>query len=164
MRELRRVPRALAGWGATAPTVATVVRPADDDVADLVLSAGERGVLARGLGRSYGDAAQNAGGLVLEPLPSWIELLEGGVVRASAGTSLHDLMRTLLPKGWFVPVTPGTRYITLGGAVACDVHGKNHHRSGSFGSHVRSLELVLADGSRRRLSPDDADPSIRQQF
>jgi decaprenylphospho-beta-D-ribofuranose 2-oxidase len=154
----------LTGWGATAPTVATVVQPTYDDAAELILSAGQRGVLARGLGRSYGDAAQNGGGLVLGPLPSWIELLDGGVVRASAGTSLHDLMRTLLPKGWFVPVTPGTRYITLGGAVACDVHGKNHHRSGSFGSHVRSLELVLADGSRRRLSPDDADPSIRQQF
>jgi decaprenylphospho-beta-D-ribofuranose 2-oxidase len=161
----RRGPhRLLAGWGATAPTGATVVAAREDDLGELVANAGPRGVLARGLGRSYGDAAQNAGGLVLEPLPSRIELLGDGLVRVSAGTSLHDLIRELLPHGWFVPVTPGTRYVTVGGAIACDVHGKNHHRSGSFGAHVRSLELVVGDGTRRLLAPDDDDAQVRDQF
>jgi decaprenylphospho-beta-D-ribofuranose 2-oxidase len=121
----------------------------------VVRNVGPRGVIARGLGRSYGDAAQNAGGAVLLPLTSRIELdVERGEVRASAGTTFHDLMSHLLPRGFFVPVTPGTRYVTLGGAIACDVHGKNHHRDGSLGNHVVELDLVTADGSVRRIGPE----------
>lgn len=154
----------LAGWGATAPTAARVVTSTRGEIAGLVSQAGSRGMLARGLGRSYGDAAQNSGGLVLEPLPSSIEVLDDGLVAVSGGTSLHDLIRALLPRGLFVPVTPGTRYVTVGGAIACDVHGKNHHTSGSLGAHVRSLDIVLADGSSRRLAPDDDDNGVREQF
>ncbi|MFC6343454.1 FAD-binding protein, partial [Nocardioides hankookensis] len=123
--------------------------------------AGPRGIVARGLGRSYGDAAQNAGGVVVAPLESWIEPdLErpgGPVVEVSAGASLHDLMGRLLPTGHFVPVTPGTRYVTVGGAIAADVHGKSHHRDGSFGDHVVSLDLLTADGSTRTLGPDSQE-------
>jgi decaprenylphospho-beta-D-ribofuranose 2-oxidase len=125
---------------------------------EVVTQAGPRGVIARGLGRSYGDAAQNAGGLVIGPLPGSIELdagAEGGpVVHVSAGSSIHELIRTLVRAGHFVPVTPGTRYVTVGGAIAADVHGKNHHRHGSFGSHVVSLDLLTADGSVLTIGPD----------
>jgi decaprenylphospho-beta-D-ribofuranose 2-oxidase len=148
-------PTVLTGWGRTAPSAAHLRRARPEDLPGLLAGVGERGLLARGLGRSYGDTAQNAGGVVLEPLPSWWRLDSvAGTVRASAGTSLHDLIRALVPQGWFPPVTPGTRYVTLGGAVACDVHGKNHHRHGSIGQHVRSLVLVTADGTSRRLAPD----------
>lgn len=146
----------LTGWGRTSPSPATLARPSScEDVRKLVVEAGARGVVARGLGRSYGDAAQNSGGLVLDctGLSSWS--FADGVVTADAGVSLHELMTALVPRGWFVPVSPGTRQVTVGGAIAADVHGKNHHRDSSFGAHVRSLTLVTADGQARRLGPDD---------
>lgn len=143
------------GWGRTAPSTGRPVTATADEVPDLVRAAGPRGLIARGLGRSYGDPAQNAGGEVLLPLPTEIgEPAPDGTVRVSAGTSLHDLMTALLPRGRYVPVTPGTRYVTVGGAIACDVHGKSHHATGSFGSHVVDLDLVLADGSTRTVGPD----------
>lgn len=143
------------GWGRAAPSVGAPVAPTAAEVPDQVRAAGPRGLIARGLGRSYGDPAQNAGGEVLLPLPTEIgPVAADGSVRVSAGTSLHDLIAALLPQGRFVPVTPGTRYVTVGGAVACDVHGKSHHVTGSFGNHVRSLDLVLADGSTTTIGPD----------
>jgi len=152
--------RTLTGWGGTAPTTATVLRATGAGVAAAVQQAGPRGLVARGLGRSYGDPAQNAGGTVLLPVPGPIEVdTSTGVVRASAGTSLHDLMVELVPRGLFLPVTPGTRYVTVGGAIACDVHGKSHHVAGTFGRHVVSLDLVTADGSTRTIGPD-RDPEL----
>ncbi|RVX47574.1 decaprenylphospho-beta-D-ribofuranose 2-oxidase [Nonomuraea polychroma] len=149
----------LTGWGRTAPTPATLARPRSvEHLSELVAAAaGGRGVVARGLGRSYGDAAQNAGGLVLDctGLDTWTQDEASGLVTASGGVSLHDLMTALVPRGWFVPVSPGTRHVTVGGAIAADVHGKNHHRDSSFGAHVRSLTLVTADGTVRTLHPGD---------
>lgn len=149
----------LTGWGRTAPTFATLVRPGTlGELAELVATAAGRGVVARGLGRAYGDAAQNAGGTVLDctALPAaWRLDDETGLVTASAGTRLHDLMTGLLPRGRFVPVTPGTRYVTVGGMIAADVHGKNHHVDSSFAAHVRSITLITGDGAVRTLGPDD---------
>ena len=145
--------RELRGWGRTAPVVSTTVTATAEQVRDLLRSVGPRGLTARGLGRSYGDAAQNAGGAVLLPIQGETRL-EGDQVVAAAGTSLHDLMRDLLPQGRFLPVTPGTRYVTVGGAIACDVHGKSHHRVGTFGAHVVAADLVTPDGETHRISPD----------
>ncbi|MGH3506580.1 MAG: FAD-binding protein [Nocardioidaceae bacterium] len=149
--------RRLTGWGRTAPSAASVREVAADQVAGAVRSAPERGVIVRGLGRSYGDAAQNAGGLVLE-LPrdtTGIHLdPDAGTATVAAGVSLDDVMRALIPRGWFVPVTPGTRYVSVGGALATDIHGKNHHRVGSFGAHVRSVDLVDGRGQLRVLSAE----------
>ena len=149
---------ALHGWGRTAPTLAQLVTPRDaEDVATAVRTAGERGVIARGLGRSYGDPAQNAGGVVLDmPGLDRIHSIDPdtGVADVDAGVSLDQLMRAALPHGLWVPVLPGTRQVTIGGAIGADVHGKNHHTKGSFGNHVEWLQIVLADGSVHELTPD----------
>ncbi|MBT2490007.1 FAD-binding oxidoreductase [Streptomyces sp. ISL-96] len=147
----------VTGWGRTAPTTAArLVRPRSyEEAAAAVLDCaahGARGGIARGLGRAYGDAAQNAGGSVLDMTGlDRISTVDArtGVVVCDAGVSLHRLMEVLLPLGWFVPVTPGTRYVTVGGAIGADIHGKNHHGSGSFSRHVVSLELLTADGEVR---------------
>lgn len=143
----------VTGWGRTAPTAARLVRPRSyEEAATAVRECGVRGGIARGLGRAYGDAAQNAGGAVLDMTGlDRIHAIDvgGGTVLCDAGVSLHRLMEVLLPLGWFVPVTPGTRYVTVGGAIGADIHGKNHHVSGSFARHVLSFELLTADGEIR---------------
>lgn len=148
----------LAGWGRTAPTRARVLRPRTSMEALQALRIGSpRGVLARGLGRSYGDAAQNAGGTVLRTVHLDTRLdLDATTGRAwvSAGMSLGRLIEEALPHGWFPAVNPGTQFVSVGGAVASDVHGKNHHRDGSFCAHVRALELGLPNGERVILGPE----------
>jgi FAD/FMN-containing dehydrogenase len=113
-------------------------------------------LLPYGMGRSYGDVCLNPDGPVLltRGLRRFLAFdTESGVVRCEAGCTLGELAELGLPRGWFPPVVPGTRFITVGGAVANDVHGKNHHRAGTFGSHVRALELVRGDGRRLVCGP-----------
>lgn len=115
-------------------------------------------VLFHGLGRSYGDVALNDGGrLICTPhLDGVIDAdWSGGIVRAEAGLSLNALLQACIPQGWIPPVMPGTRYVTMGGAVANDVHGKNHHQIGSFGTCVRTIGLRRSDGSTSILSRDE---------
>lgn len=152
--------RRLSGWGRTAWTVADVVEASDSaSVAAALATSGPRGAITRGLGRSYGAAAQNAGGLVVLTLlenPSAAEFLldaDTGVLEVAAGVSLDEILRRSVPRGWFVPVTPGTRFVTVGGAIASDIHGGNHHVDGSFGQHVEWLDLLLSSGEVVRLSP-----------
>jgi FAD/FMN-containing dehydrogenase len=104
-----------------------------------------------GNGRSYGDVCLNPGG----PLWTTKQLnhfmafdVDTGVLTCEAGVLLGDIQRTFMPQGWCLPVTPGTQYVTVGGAIANDVHGKNHHKRGSFGHHVRQLSLQRTDGER----------------
>ncbi|UOY01193.1 FAD-binding oxidoreductase [Blastococcus sp. PRF04-17] len=155
-------PVRLTGWGRTAATRATLIPVSgEDDVRAVLDGRSARGVVARGLARSYGDAAQNAGGDVLDMTGADRVLdvdLATGEVEVEAGISLDRLMTLFVPLGLFVPVTAGTRYVTVGGAIAADIHGKNHHRAGSFAQHVAWLDLLLADGTIRRVGPDqDAD-------
>jgi decaprenylphospho-beta-D-ribofuranose 2-oxidase len=149
--------RLMSGWGRTAPTAATV-RPVTStaDVQAAIATASARGILARGLGRSYGDAAQSGGATILDlSAMSSVHLdPESGAVTVGGGVSLDDLLRILVPAGFFVPVTPGTRMVTVGGAIAADVHGKNHHVEGTFGSHVSSMTVVDGRGELRTLTPD----------
>jgi decaprenylphospho-beta-D-ribofuranose 2-oxidase len=147
----------VTGWGRTAPTAARLIRPQTyEEAAAAVRDCGARGGIPRGLGRAYGDAAQNAGGSVLDMTGlDRVHAIDadGGTVLCDAGVSLHRLMEVLLPLGWFVPVTPGTRYVTVGGAIGADIHGKNHHVSGSFSRHVLAFELLTADGEIRTVIP-----------
>ncbi len=153
----------LTGWANTAPTASKVTTPHDVDELASVLDRREpRGVIVRGLGRSYGDPAQNAGGLVVDAtgVSGIRDLdLERGIVTADAGTSLDALMRWLVPLGWFVPVTPGTRQVTVGGAIASDIHGKNHHKAGSWCDAVEAITLVTPADGRRVITPK-ADPDL----
>jgi decaprenylphospho-beta-D-ribofuranose 2-oxidase len=119
------------------------------EIEPLLATANGRGLIPRGLGRSYGDAAQRSGGLVVDMTQLHaIDAVapDSGLVSIEAGASIDSVLRTVLPQGWFVPVTPGTRSVTIGGAIAADIHGKNHHRDGSFCNHVTALTLVTPRG------------------
>ncbi|HLN42300.1 MAG TPA: FAD-binding oxidoreductase [Acidimicrobiales bacterium] len=154
----------LTGWGRTAPSACDVAQVRSGlEVDRLVSSAAEsgQGIVARGLARSYGDAAQCAGGIVIDTtgLDGVLDFDPGaGLVRVGSGTSIDALLRAFVPRGWFVPVTPGTRYVTVGGAIAADIHGKNHHRDGSFCSYVTRLSLATPSG-RLEISPE-RDPEL----
>ncbi len=154
----------LTGWGRTAPTTATVLRTQDlDAIAEAVRTAGPRGVIARGLGRSYGDPAQNAGGLVIDmtALDRIHDIdVDAAVADVDAGCSLDKLLRAVVPHGLWVPVLPGTRQVTVGGAIGADIHGGNHHTQGTFTRHVLSLDLLTADGQVRTLTPHGPDREL----
>ena len=138
----------LHGWGRTAASVADLVAATSEEEIARRYAAGSP-LIARGLGRSYGDAAQLSGGTVLDnaTLSGVGPIGVDGLVTVGAGVSIDELLRVAIPQGWFVPVTPGTRQVSIGGAVAADVHGKNHHVDGSFTNHVRSMRLVTPTGT-----------------
>ncbi len=159
----RRSPRAarrtLSGWGRTAPSSCTVFEAqSTEDV--LALLGRERapgaGVIARGAGRSYGDAAQSGGGEVIDmtALDRIVSVDEQSMlVTAQAGATIAQLMARLAAQGLGLPVVPGTRHVTLAGAIASDIHGKNHHRDGAFARHVHSLRLCTPADGLLDLSP-----------
>ena len=144
----------MSGWGRYPKADQTVERPEKSSQ----LSMFDGSVLARGMGRAYGDAALNSTvtDVLTERLDRFLEFdSESGLLKVEAGATIKDVLDAMVPKGWFVPVTPGTKFSTIGGCVAADVHGKNHHADGSFGQHVASLDMVLADGSRVVCSPNE---------
>lgn len=119
---------------------------------------GETRILPVGNARSYGDSCLNVGGALLRTgaLDHFIQFdAQTGILRCEAGVQLADILRLVTPLNWFLPVLPGTQYVTVGGAIANDVHGKNHHRAGTFGCHVRQLELLRSSGERIVCSPDE---------
>lgn len=144
------VEQSLAGWGNRPVERCLVARPESVAQAQALLAAESPSTfIPRGLGRAYGDAALNRGGGVLDQtrMRHFLAFDEAaGIVECEAGVSLAEIVEHLLPRGWFLPVTPGTRFVTLGGAIAADVHGKNHHVDGSLGSFVVDFRLLTADG------------------
>ena len=144
----------MSGWGRYPKADQTVERP--EKASQLSMFDGS--VLARGRGRAYGDAALNSAGKVVltERLDRFLEFdSEQGLLKIEAGATIKDVLDAMVPKGWFVPVTPGTKYSSIGGCIAADVHGKNHHVDGSFGQHVLAMDVVLADGARVVCSPNE---------
>jgi len=116
-----------------------------------VLAGGEK--IAHGMGRSYGDSALNREVILTGGFRYFLDFdTKTGIITCEAGVSLSDIIDVVLPRGWFLPVTPGTRFVSLGGAIASDVHGKNHHLSGSFCDHVIGFDLMMADGAVVRCS------------
>ncbi|MEO8434569.1 MAG: FAD-binding oxidoreductase [Pyrinomonadaceae bacterium] len=144
----------ISGWGGFPRGQASIVCPANISE---VSPPSNGTVIARGLGRSYGDAAISTTGLVmlsekLNRVASFDE--KTGLLKAEAGTSLADILETFVPQGWFPPVVPGTKFVSLGGSVAADIHGKNHHHAGTFGRHVTGLQMIMANGNQVGCSPD----------
>ncbi|WP_460744826.1 FAD-binding protein [Mariniluteicoccus endophyticus] len=172
---LPTTPQKLWGWGRTAPTTAQVLSTPDVEmIARAVAQVADdndskpahlrRGIIARGLGRSYGDVAQNSGGLVVDMTPlRTIRSIDPdtAIVDLDAGVDLESFMKAALPYGLWVPVLPGTRQVTVGGAIGNDIHGKNHHSAGSFGNHVVEMSLLVADGRVLTLTPEGStdDPT-----
>jgi decaprenylphospho-beta-D-ribofuranose 2-oxidase len=137
----------LSGWGRYPRRNGRVARPENVSSMELV----ESPVIARGQGKSYGDAAiptENGCALLTERLNRFLAFDENtGILKAEAGTTLAEVLETFVPRGWFPAVTPGTKFVSIGGCVAADVHGKNHHHAGSFGAQTTELGIKLADGT-----------------
>ena len=146
----RSVVRSLSGWGRFPVETCPVFRPEKRaGVAAILASGAEPSYIARGLGRSYGDAALNSSGAVIcfERLNRLIAFDPAtGVLECEAGVPLADILDSFLPRGFFLPVTPGTKFVTLGGAIANDIHGKNHHRVGTISSFVLDFRLLTPQG------------------
>lgn len=151
----------VSGWGGGRAATVHVARPRSVEEAQAaVAQATHAGAITRGMGRSYGDAAQLEGGLVIDTTRlARFELdPESKTVTADAGVPLAALLEQLVPLGWMVPVVPGTQYVSVGGAIASDIHGKNHGSAGTFGSHVEALELLSSRGELLELRAEDRDP------
>jgi decaprenylphospho-beta-D-ribofuranose 2-oxidase len=150
----------LAGWGRLPRARCEAARPERfaEAVAGFAADQGDGGVCLRGAGRSYGDCAINGAGnaLITTRLDRILAFDEiTGAVQVEPGVDFRRLLEVFLPRGWLVPVTPGTGFATIGGAVSHDVHGKNHELDGSFGQHVSELDVMLPDGTQRMLTPAD---------
>lgn len=145
----------LDGWGRWPRRRCRVARPAAPDLAAQALD--RPTAIARGLGRGYGDCAMNPELTVSTArLNRFLAFdTEAAEMTAEAGVSLAEIIATFLPRGFFPAVTPGSKFVTLGGAIAADVHGKNHHREGAFGEHVAWLDLLGGDGRIRRCSAQE---------
>jgi FAD/FMN-containing dehydrogenase len=147
----------LSGWGNVLRQSAQVFRPEKrSELQDVLNQVNGSSIIARGLGRSYGDAALNEHGSVL--LDTRLHRFNSfdpstGILECEAGTTISEIIDTFLPRGFFPAVTPGTRFVTVGGAIAADVHGKNHHRDGSIAKFVEGFDLLLASGETIACSP-----------
>lgn len=145
----------ISGWGRHPRIDADTARPATAAAVRALLAARDGALLARGMGRSYGDASLAPRVLDMTALDRLIAFdADTGLLECDAGLRLAELLDFCVPRGWWLPVLPGTGAVTVGGAIAADVHGKNHHHVGGFGTVVDALDLVLADGSRLRVSRD----------
>ena len=143
----------ISGWGRYPKIDAQVFLPKTGNECAAVLKDPNM-LIPRGLGRSYGDSSLAPQVLETTELQYFQEFNpETGVLSCDAGVSLYEILNVFVPKGWFLPVTPGTRFVTVGGAIASDVHGKNHHIDGTFCEHVLSFDIALGNGEIVTASP-----------
>ena len=133
----------LTGWG-NYPTIDShIITPANAKDVLANIAAPKGGFIARGLGRSYGDSALAPRVISTARLDSFIKFDEtAGLLTCYSGVSLGDILAVIVPKGWFLPVVPGTKFVSIGGAIASDVHGKNHHIDGCFSDHITTLKIA----------------------
>lgn len=140
----------LSGWAQYPRSTGRIYRPEKiQSIVDILHDREEHSYIGRGMGRSYGDAALNEGGglILTDRIRRFLSFSSStGIVTCEAGMTLGRILQVVVPQGWFLPVTPGTKFVTIAGAVACDVHGKNHHVDGSISNFVLGLDLLLADG------------------
>ncbi len=152
----RFVTRELSGWGNYPVQTCHVLRPEKlHELSEIVAAPAQPSYISRGLGRAYGDAALNEGaGVVLhERLDRMLDFDPAtGVLDCEGGVSFADIIETFLPRGWFLPVSPGTRFVTVGGAIASDLHGKNHHHDGSISCFILDLDLLTGTGETLQCS------------
>ena len=144
----------LRGWGNFPKSSCSIYEPAS--LNDISLSR-ETKIIARGFGRSYGDSSlQPKATLITKKINKIISFdKESGIIKTQAGISSKKLLETIIPDGWFLPVSPGTKFVSVGGMVASDVHGKNHHIEGSFGNHVSGIKLLLNENEVVYCSPKE---------
>ena len=140
----------ISGWGRTPVALTNVKAVSLHEASDLIHDS--QTLIPRGLGRGYGDCAINGSGVTALTTNLNSFVVKDGILDSEGGVSFDDLLQSIVPLGLFLPVTPGTRFITLGGAIAADVHGKNHHCDGSFGGFVEEIDLMIGDGSIVKIS------------
>jgi decaprenylphospho-beta-D-ribofuranose 2-oxidase len=144
----------VSNWGNYPRIDAQIFSFSDEDRLRSILTSSDT-VIARGLGRCYGDSSLNTNIISTLKFNRFLEFdSTNGLLTCEAGVTFEDIVKYFLPRGWFLPVTPGTKYITVGGAIASDVHGKNHHKDGSFCRHLESMDIMLGDGTIRSCSRD----------
>jgi decaprenylphospho-beta-D-ribofuranose 2-oxidase len=147
----------LAGWGGGPAAAVSLITPDAPEALGEALQSVPGGAISRGMGRSYGDAAQLANGVVIDTTRLKGISLDShtGSVTTGAGVTIGELLERVVPAGWMVPVVPGTQHVTVGGAIASDIHGKNHGVAGTFGNHVEQILLLTSAGEVRQLTPED---------
>ncbi len=146
----------ISGWGKYPVVDAELGSAASEAEVRSAVEKEDGALIARGLGRSYGDSSLSQRVLSMLRLDRMLAFdEEQGRLKCEAGVTLSDILDVFAPRGWFLPVVPGTRFVTVGGAISADVHGKNHHRDGSFCDFVESMEVMLASGETRTCSPDE---------
>ena len=147
----------ITGWGRYPVADANVALPqSEDDLIDYLKCIKSKSLITRGLGRSYGDSSLASNILQTQYLNHFQSFDEStGLLKCEAGVSLAQILEVFVPRGWFLPVTPGTRFVTVGGAIASDVHGKNHHISGTFCEHITQIEMILGNGEKIITSPTE---------
>lgn len=158
------VRKKITNWG-NYPKISSEITRLHDANAPVLKLSHEKKVIARGNGRCYGDASLGESVISTLELSNFIEFdAKSKTITCEAGVLLSDLLEFLVPKGFFIPVTPGTKFITVGGAIAADVHGKNHHKDGCFSSFVESFKLFVGPGEIIQCSPAENDQLFYRTF
>ena len=157
----------ISGWGRNSYARVNIFEPLkEDQIRDRIINASKNSLITRGLGRAYGDSAQldKETVIILKNFKAVNIDKNKNEITAQGGVSFDDILSIIIPQGYFLPVSPGTRYVTVGGAIAADVHGKNHHRDGTFGKNVKRLLIMDGNGELLELSQENKSEENRAKF